>query len=501
MKNRHASLIKNFDLVRVLHALGDHQPVNAIRGEIFHVAIEETRALAVENAVAIANDRSNRGAGSRQRASSDSRWHRTKVGMRTGVRPTCLKLIRGKELAHGDFVLIGMPRPRAVHQRISFVLLVFGEGFQRARVQLRILAAGKKSGHAANSEHAVFMANLGDEVAQILEERHVVRNGVAIRKHPLRILEIEMNQAGHVVPAAKIQAHDVVAKIPGKLFHLKSERMRFDQRHALDGVRWQALEARNHLEKIAPPERLIGGFRFRDVYAERVLQSAEVRLISHHRDIKERSRKQFPGQNTSLMNVQAARPRENNRSTGVDAHRFVALVIEVREPAGERFQNIFNPLRIVLPGVGSGVFQVEHDAGSAGIQHFHDKVGVICRAGHLVPLIRAPGGKLNAPKICGGDRGGQVIGNLARVGFGQGVIAARDQRALPQRERGMQRRKEFEKARGEIASRIEFRRSGIDRHDAIRKGQGSECRIRLGGSGCHGRGQSFPVRIRTEAGR
>jgi len=83
-------------------------------------------------------------------------------------------------------------------------------------------------------------------------------------------------------------------------------------------------------------------------------------------------------------------------------------------------------------------------------------------------------------EFVGGDRGRQVIGNLSRVGLGQRVIAARDQRALPQREHGMQRREKFEKARGEIASRIEFRRSGIDRHDAIRKGQGSERRIRLG---------------------
>jgi len=44
-----------------------------------------------------------------------------------------------------------------------------------------------------------------------------------------------------------------------------------------------------------------------------MLQRAEVHLISHHRDVEERSREQFPGQNAGLMNVQAARPRENDR--------------------------------------------------------------------------------------------------------------------------------------------------------------------------------------------
>src|SRR5258706_13992013 len=105
-----------------------------------------------------------------------------------------------------------------------------------------------------------------------------------------------MDQAGHVVPAAEIQPHDMVAKIPRKFFHLKSQRMRFDQRHALDGIRWQALEAGNHLEKIAPPESLIGGFGFRNVKEKRMNQSAEVQQKSHYRNVKRRNTKQFHGQ-------------------------------------------------------------------------------------------------------------------------------------------------------------------------------------------------------------
>ena len=39
----------------VLHALGDHQAIDAIGGEIFHVAVEEAGAAAVEHAIAIAD--------------------------------------------------------------------------------------------------------------------------------------------------------------------------------------------------------------------------------------------------------------------------------------------------------------------------------------------------------------------------------------------------------------------------------------------------------------
>ena len=227
-----------------------------------------------------------------------------------------------------------------------------------------------------------------------------------------------MDQAGHVVPASEIQSHNVVAKIPSKFLHLKCQRMRFDQRHALDGIRGQTFESRNHLEQIAPPKCLVRGFGFRNVNAQRMLQRAEVHLISHHCDIEQRSRKQFSGQNSRLVQVQSAGPREDNGGTRIDADGFVALTVEVREPARERLKNVFDAARVVFPGVGSGVFQIEHDAGRAGIQHLHNKIGVVCRSRHLVPLIRAPRRKLNAPGIRGGHRRRQVIGELPGVRFG-----------------------------------------------------------------------------------
>ena len=121
-----------------------------------------------------------------------------------------------------------MPRPRAVHERVGFVLLVFRKDFQRARVQFRVFPARIERRHAADGQHAMLVADLRNEIAQILEESHVVRNRVAVREHPFGIFQIEMDQAGHVVPAAEIQAQDVLPEIPGKLLHLKSERVRFD---------------------------------------------------------------------------------------------------------------------------------------------------------------------------------------------------------------------------------------------------------------------------------
>ena len=76
----------------------------------------------------------------------------------------------------------------------------------------------------------------GISVAQVLKERNIVRNGVAIRQHPVRIVKIEVDQARHVIPAPQIQAQDMVAQVVEELFHLERERMRLHQRHALDVI-------------------------------------------------------------------------------------------------------------------------------------------------------------------------------------------------------------------------------------------------------------------------
>ena len=141
------------------------------------------------------------------------------------MRPPCMQLVGIGKLIKRDLILIRMPRPGAIHQAIGFILFVFGENFQRTRVQLRVFAAGIQRCHAADCQHSSFVADLRHQLAQILEERHVVWNCVAVREHPVRIVQVEVNQAGHVIPAAEIQAENVVAEVVEELLHLKRQRM------------------------------------------------------------------------------------------------------------------------------------------------------------------------------------------------------------------------------------------------------------------------------------
>ena len=141
------------------------------------------------------------------------------------MRSPRVKLVREWKLINCDLILVGMPGPCAVHQAIRFVFLVFLQGCQRPPVQFRSLTAGVERGHAANRQHAAFVANLRHEFTQVLKKWHVVRDRIAVRQHPCRVIEIEVNQAGHVIPAAKIQSEDVFAQVIEKFLHLKRQRM------------------------------------------------------------------------------------------------------------------------------------------------------------------------------------------------------------------------------------------------------------------------------------
>src|SRR6185295_11663881 len=114
-------------------------------------------------------------------------------------------------------------------------------------------------------------------MAQGLEERHVVRNGVAVGQHPRWIGEREMDEARHVIPAAEIEPEDVVAQMEEKLLHLEGERMRLDQRHAFDGPVGPVLEALDRMKRFRPPQRLIRRLRLGNVDTRRMLEVLEMK--------------------------------------------------------------------------------------------------------------------------------------------------------------------------------------------------------------------------------
>ena len=98
-----------------------------------------------------------------------------------------------------------------------------------------------------------------------MEKRNIVRNGIAVREHPLRIAQIEMDERCHVVPTTKVETEDVIAEIVEELFHLESLRVRFDQRHALDVAVLPSTQPLDLIKEIVPPQSFLRRFRFGNV--------------------------------------------------------------------------------------------------------------------------------------------------------------------------------------------------------------------------------------------
>jgi len=69
-----------------------------------------------------------------------------------------------------------------------------------------------------------------------------------------------------------------------------------------------------------------------------------------------------------------------------------ALQVAVREPPGECFVDVVHAAHQVRPRVRHRIFQVEHHAGGARVEHLHHQLGVVRGPGHLVALILAPAG-------------------------------------------------------------------------------------------------------------
>ena len=190
--------------------------------------------------------------------------------MSVGILRASRKLIGKRELIHRDLILVRVTCPCSIHQRYGFVLFVLFQDGEGPRVQLGIFPAGIERCHPANRQQSVFVTNFRHQQTEILKECHVVRNRIAVWQNPLGIFEIEMDQARHVVPAAQIKRQDVIAKVVRKLLHLIRERMRFNERHALDRILRPAFCLRDCLEQVAPPERFLGRFGFRHVERQRM---------------------------------------------------------------------------------------------------------------------------------------------------------------------------------------------------------------------------------------
>ncbi len=189
-----AIVVHDLRLIAMFHALRDHQAIDAIGSQIFHITVEQTCTSAIENSVAITDHRPNCSAGSTETSFADMGWFRAEIGIALAHCFVRLNLIWKWELIDSNLVLIRVSSPCPIEAAIGFVLFVFLEHGKRSSIQFGIRAVGIECRHAANGERSAAVANRDQKVPQVLKEGHVMRNGVAVGQNPLGITEIEVNQ-------------------------------------------------------------------------------------------------------------------------------------------------------------------------------------------------------------------------------------------------------------------------------------------------------------------
>ena len=80
MQHRPPVLVHDAHGISMTHSLRDHQSVDAVRREIFHVAVEKACTAAAEHSLAIADDGTNRRACAAERPLADARGNGPQVG-------------------------------------------------------------------------------------------------------------------------------------------------------------------------------------------------------------------------------------------------------------------------------------------------------------------------------------------------------------------------------------------------------------------------------------
>ena len=115
----------------------------------------------------------------------------------------------------------------------------------------------------------------------------------------------------------------------------------------------------------------------------------------------------------------------------------------------------------MAPLIDGGVFEIEHDPGSAGVEHFDDQFGFIGGAGHLVALVLAPGRHADLPELALGLAGRQVGRQLAAVRGRQRSLAPGDKLLLPGSEALVQRLEELKETGGKFHGRVEASRRTV----------------------------------------
>ena len=207
--------------------------------------------------------------------------------------------------------------------------------------------------------------------------------------------------------------------------------------------------------------RLFGRFRLRDVDRQRVAKPRRVDVLHQEGQVEQRRRRRLVGDDPALEEVEPSNPDPDDGGAGLDGDPAPALGVLVGEGPVQRLDRVLVAAEEGRPLVGHRVLEVDHHPRRARVEHLHDQLAVVGRAGHLVPLVPAPVRQRDPPLAGGGGGGRQVVRQLPLVRGGQHPAARLDEAALPRGELAVELEVAVEESRREVPAGIEVGGRGI----------------------------------------
>ena len=294
-----------------------------------------------------------------------------------------------------------MGDPRAVEAVLGFSDLVLPHPRQGDLVDLGVAPAGDERGHPAERVRAAAVAGLHEQLGVRAHERHRHRHLGAVRQDERGLGPELLDEAEHVVPAARVEPARVVPELPQDLVHLERGRDRLDEHGGADRALREPEPALGEDERVVPEPRLAVALELGEVEVGPApsLEQPPAVVEDVEPEVEEAPRRGLAVHlEVALRKMPPAGPDEEGRDLLVQAVD-AAVRVPVLDRARDGVDEVHLPLDHVAPGRRVRVLEVRHEDVRARVERVDDHLP-LGRARQLdPPLLEILRGGRDRPRL------------------------------------------------------------------------------------------------------
>ena len=261
---------------------------------------------------------------------------------------------------------------------LDLAQLVGFDLFEHGRVLGLVVLDRDERRHASHSERAALVRGFAEQLGVAVEEVLVHADLLAVRHDPVAVRVERLDAAEDVVPAAAVEADDVVAQLVEDLVHLERGPQRLDEDSGLDRLLRDLQLVLRVDEDLVPQPGLEVRLHLRQVEIRtRAALDQLLRVMEEvQREVDDAARRGLAvDQDVLLFEMPAARTHDQRRDLLVE---LVLLAVRILEGdlATHRVGQVDLPFHHQVPGRRGGVLEVRHEALRAGVQRVDDHLAI-----------------------------------------------------------------------------------------------------------------------------